>query len=306
MPVALILLAAWSANSWNAAGQAVLAVGAIVAAGWAVFTYRRAKRAEAARWLQSLFRDFYTDPTIVSAREILEYDFEKDTAQLLEWRVTDRDVPLDDGEREKLRQIDLVLNYFEQLLYLESQKLIARHDREVFFQYWFELMREPGRAALRRYLAQCGYERCAEWIKADSSEYIAVYGSLMDAYSTQDDLDVREMLELIGPCVIEGRLFSRGEFPCIVRGNGHVEGQLFAVRDRAVFRVLDELEHYDASNPAGSKYRRHCVQLIEPAKKDAWIYVWNSSDKGLVPIPSGSWADFKDGGESGVSQVKSA
>jgi gamma-glutamylcyclotransferase (GGCT)/AIG2-like uncharacterized protein YtfP len=293
MALALILLAAWSANSWNAAGQVILAVGAIIAAGWAVFTYRRAKRAEAARWLQGLFRDFYTDPMIVGAREVLEYDFEKEAAQLLERRVTDRDVPLSAEDRETLRQVDLVLNYFEQLLYLESQKLIARHDREVFFQYWFELMREPDRAALRRYLACCGYERCAEWIEAGSTEYLAVYGSLMSEYPTQDELNIRAMLEPVGFCLIEGRLFSRGEFPCVVRGDGRVRGELFAVRDQAVFRIIDQLEHYKAANPEGSMYRRQCVRLLEPSDKDSWIYVWNSSDQDLVPIPSGSWTDFQ-------------
>lgn len=298
MVVALILLAAWGANSWNAAGQVILAVGAIIAAGWAVFTYRRAKRAEAARWLQGLFRDFYTDPTMVSAREVLEYDFEENAAQLLEWRVTDRDVPLNLEDRERLRQVDLVLNFFEQLLYLESQRLIAKHDREVFFQYWFELMRKPSRAALRRYLAQCGYERCAEWLEADSREYVAVYGSLMDGYSTQDDLGIREMLDLVGPCSIKGRLFSRGEFPCIVPGDGRVRGELYAVRNPAVFKVLDELEHYDASEPDGSKYRRHCVRLIEPEQTDAWLYFWNSSVDGLAPIASGSWADYGSGNQS--------
>lgn len=298
MAVALILLVAWSADSWNAAGQVVLAVGAIVAAGWALFTYRRAKRAEAARWLQGLFRDFYTDPMIVSAREILEYDFESNAAQLLEWRVTDRDVQLDAEGREKLRQVDLVLNYFEQLLYLESQGLIAKHDRKVFFQYWFELMREPGRAALRRYLARCGYERCAEWVEADPLEYVAVYGSLMDAYPTQDELGVRNMLDLIGPCVIEGKLFSRGEFPCIVQGKGRVQGELFAVRDQAVFKALDELEHYDALDPFASKYRRHCVRLLEPEQVDAWLYFWNSSVVGLDPVPSGAWRDFNKGSTS--------
>jgi gamma-glutamylcyclotransferase (GGCT)/AIG2-like uncharacterized protein YtfP len=277
----------------------ILAVGAIVAAGWAIFTYRRAKRAEAARWLQGLFQDFYTDPTIVSAREVLEYDFEEGAAQLLEWRVTDRDVPLDVENRDTLRQVDLVLNYFEQLLYLESQGLIAKHDREVFFQYWFELMREPNRAALRRYLACCGYERCAEWINADPSEHIAVYGSLMSEYPTQDELGIREMLEPVSPCLIEGLLFSRGEFPCIVRGDGQVQGELFAVRDRAVFKIIDKLEHYEAADPMGSMYRRRCVRLIQPGNIDAWTYVWNSSDQGLVPIPSGSWAEFNGRNEDG-------
>lgn len=293
MVLALVLLAAWGANSWNAAGQVVLAVGAIVAAGWAVFTYRRAKRAEAARWLQGLFREFYTEPTIVAAREILEYDFQNLAASVLELRVTDRHIALRADEREVLRQLDLVLNYFEQLLYLESQKLIAQHDREVFFQYWLELLKEPNRAAIRRYLARCGYERCASWLGAEPTEYVAVYGSLMTSYSTQDDLGIQEKMQYVGPCMIEGRLYSRGEYPCVTQGEGRVHGELFAIKDLSVFNALDEVEHYDPADREESLYRRRCVRLVEPEGRDAWIYVWNSSSEDLIPIRSGSWRDFQ-------------
>jgi|SRR6187549_42569 len=291
MALTVALFVAWSANSWNAAGQLILAVGAIVAAAWAVFLYRRAKRAEAARWLQGLFRDFYTDPALVSARENIEYDFVEKAAPLLEKRVTDRHLQLDHKERDTLRQIDLVLNFFEQLLYLEGQGHISRKDREVFFQYWFELMKEPDRAALRRYLARCGYERCARWLGTESSEHIAFYGSLMSAYGTQDELGVRGKLEYVGPCVVEGQLYSRGEFPCVVPGDGRTRGELFSVTDLSVFRQLDGIEHYDPGQRDESLYLRRCVRLLEPQDTDAWVYLWNGSLEGLKRVDSGSWPD---------------
>lgn len=49
------------ASQWSAIAQVVLAIGAITAAAWAAYTFRKAKRAEAARWMISLFRDFYRD-----------------------------------------------------------------------------------------------------------------------------------------------------------------------------------------------------------------------------------------------------
>lgn len=291
--MALLVLAAWSASSWSAASQVALALGAIIAAGWAVFTYRRAKRAEAARWLQGLFRDFYTDTEMVKAREILEYDFEEQAAHILELRVTDRHVALDEGDRSILRKADLVLNFFEQLLYLESQGHLAQHDREVFFQYWFELMKKPSRAALRRYLARCGYERCAQWVGTGQMEYVAFYGSLMSAYSVQDELGIREMLEHQGPCTLDGRLYSRGAFPCMTRGDGRVKGELFMIRDLEIFRHIDPVEHYDPADVEGSMYRRQCVRLIDPSGIDAWVYIWTRSTVDLVSIPDGSWPRFE-------------
>jgi gamma-glutamylcyclotransferase (GGCT)/AIG2-like uncharacterized protein YtfP len=289
----MAIVASWDADSWNAAGQVILAIGAVAAAAWAIFTYRKARRAEAAQWLHGLFRDFYKDEGMVAAREVLEYDFDEVVAGILELRVTDRQVPLADHERETLRQIDLVLNYFEQLLYLEHEGHLAPHDREVFFQYWFDLIKDPERAALRRYLAKCGYERCAAWTGAGQTEYVAFYGSLMNGYPTQDELGVRDELEYVGSCVLEGQLYSRGQFPCMAPGADHVEGELFTVRSVGVFRKLDPIEHYDPENRAKSIYRRRCVHLIEPSGYDAWTYVWNGPVDDLVPIPSGSWKQFE-------------
>jgi gamma-glutamylcyclotransferase (GGCT)/AIG2-like uncharacterized protein YtfP len=292
--LALLALAAWSASAWSAAGQVALALGAIVAAGWAVFTYRRAKRAEAARWLQGLFRDFYTDGEMVKAREVLEYDFEEQAAHILELRVADRHIPLDEESRSILREVDLVLNFFEQLLYLESQGHLAQHDREVFFQYWFELLKRPSHAALRRYLARCGYERCAQWVGAGQTEHVAFYGSLMSAYGVQDELGIRGKLEHQGPCTLDGRLYSRRDFPCMTQGNGRVHGELFMFRDPEIFRYIDPVEHYDPADLGGSMYRRQCVRLIDPSDTDAWVYVWNQSTVDLVEIPDGSWSRFQN------------
>jgi hypothetical protein len=112
----LNLLASLTASQWSAIGQVVLAVGAIAAAAWAAYTFRKAKRVEAARWMISLFRDFYRDEDMSRARELIEYDFWDVAGPLLELRVLDRQIALSTVERAQLRDLDLVLNFLEQLI----------------------------------------------------------------------------------------------------------------------------------------------------------------------------------------------
>jgi gamma-glutamylcyclotransferase (GGCT)/AIG2-like uncharacterized protein YtfP len=279
-----------TAVGWSAIGQCLLGGSAFVGGGWAVFTYRKARRREAARWLQGIFNDFYTNPNLIAGRELIEYDYCERLETLLNLRVTARYVPLSQTEREDLRQLDLVLNHLEQLIYLEEEKHIAREDREVFFQYWFDLLGQPDKASLRRYLVKCGYEKCSRLLDIDPTEYVAFYGTLMNEFDSLDELHAREQLRLAGPCTIEGRLFDMGEWPSLTLGDGTVKGELFEVLDREVFRKLDPFERYDPTQRDQSGYLRRCVRLVEPAV-DAWLYVANEAVTSQQLIQSGSWYD---------------
>lgn len=281
---------ALAAESWNALGQMLLALGAVTAGAWAAYTYRKTQRAEAARWMVSLFKDFYRDEDISRARELLEYDFFNEAGPILEMRVLDREVPLSDQEREQLRDLDLVLNYLEQLLFLESEGHIREGDRKVFFEYWFDQLSHPNNASLRRYLKNCGYERCSQLLNLPSAEFFAAYGSLMTGFGSDEEESARADLTSVGPCRIPGTLFSRGDYPALVRGESDVAGELFQVDDRAAFRLLDELEHFDPESRAKSMYRRRCIRLIEPPV-DAWVYLWNEPTDSLDLLEHGSWAE---------------
>jgi gamma-glutamylcyclotransferase (GGCT)/AIG2-like uncharacterized protein YtfP len=281
-----------SAEDWNAAAQVVLAVGTVSAALSAAFTYRGSKRAEAARWMVSLFSDFYKDPDISRARELLEYDCFDVAGPLLELRVLDRHVSLSDDERERLRDIDLVLNFLEQLLYLEAEGHVLKRDRDVFFEYWFDRLKLPESAAVRRYLSNCGYERCSALLDLPNVEFFAAYGSLMSGQGGEEEDTARRSLVPLGPCRLNGTLFSRGSYPALIPGPGRVEGELFRVEDKNAFRGLDELEHYDPERRAKSMYRRRCIRLADPPV-DAWVYYWNESTESLVPVPDGSWTAWQ-------------
>lgn len=281
-----------SAEAWNAAAQVVLAVGTVSAALSAALTYRSSKRTEAARWMVALFDDFYKNPDISRARELLEYDFFDVAGPLLELRVLDRHVSLADEERDRLRDIDLVLNFLEQLLYLEREGHVLRRDRDVFFEYWFDRLKLPESAALRRYLRNCGYERCSDLLELPEAEHFVAYGSLMSGHGGAEEARARKPLTSLGACMIRGTLYSRGTYPALVPGDGMVEGELFRVTDKAAFRPLDELEHYDPERRAKSMYRRRCIRLADPPV-DAWVYYWNSSTDELTLVPDGSWSAWQ-------------
>jgi gamma-glutamylcyclotransferase (GGCT)/AIG2-like uncharacterized protein YtfP len=286
------LLLSLKASQWSAIGQVVLAVGAIAAAGWAAYTFRKAKRAEAARWMISLFKGFYQDEDMSRARELIEYDFWDVAGPLLELRVLDRQVALSPIERAQLRDLDLVLNFLEQLLYLQEEGHLLERDRNVFFEYWFDQLTQPSKAALRRYLQNCGYEHCSRLLGLESQELFLAYGSLLTGQGGDEEEEARRKLQPLGRFRVKGELYSRGEFPALVPGENQVEVELFRVEEKSTFRLLDELEHYDPRQRETSLYRRRCIHVSEPAV-DAWIYYWNGPMDGLTRIENGSWTQLQ-------------
>jgi gamma-glutamylcyclotransferase (GGCT)/AIG2-like uncharacterized protein YtfP len=206
----------------------------------------------------------------------------------LERRITDRDVPISTAEMDLLEKLDDLLNYFEHVLYLEGEKLIAKRDRQAVLEYWFDLMAEDDRAGLRRYAARWGFERVANELDAQSDEYVAVYGSLRNGLALVDTPDLARYLTEAGSCKIGGVLYDLGEYPALVPGHGTVIGELFRVEDTQVFRTLDEYEQYDPHGRDDSLYIRRCVRLKEPST-DVWVYFYNGDVSDKEVVPSGDW-----------------
>jgi hypothetical protein len=159
--VAVEVTPSWTAEEWNAFGNVLLGVGAVTAGIWTLFNYRRAQRAEAARWLQGVFRDFYLDDRFRDIKLVMEYHHVDRLGPLLERRVTDAHVPVTDDDQVLLEQLDMLLNYFEHVIYLEQERHLTKQDRQAVFEYWFDLMQAPDRAAIRRYASWFGFERVA-------------------------------------------------------------------------------------------------------------------------------------------------
>jgi gamma-glutamylcyclotransferase (GGCT)/AIG2-like uncharacterized protein YtfP len=278
-----------NAPGWSALGQTLLGTGAIFGGLWAIFNFRRARRQEAARWLQGVFRDFYLADTFKDVRELLEYNYPELAGPLLERRITDRHVPITATEMRLLQDLDTLFNYFEHVLYLEYEGQISRNDRQAVFEYWFDIMSDSERASVRRYAARFGFERVAKALKANTPEYVAVYGTLRQEHGLPDRPDAGSALRDRGECKIRGDLYDLGEYPGLYPGSGTVVGELFEVTDVNVFRDLDEYEKYDANDRDGSLYIRRSVRLVEPVV-DAWVYFYNEEVSEQQRIDSGDWA----------------
>lgn len=284
------------AEAWQAVAQLLVIAGAISTGVWAVYTYRKAQRAQASRWVQDLHSEFYTDPVLLRGRELLEYDYPGRLARLLQLRVTDRDVALNAIQRRTLQDVDRVLNFLEQLVYMEDQGHFNAGDSAVFFEYWFGVLEDPGKPELHRYLAVCGYEHLSRRLRIDPDDYVVFYGTLAAGPASTTHPQFGGALQLVGPCTIPGhQLVDLGEWPGLVPGPGEVAGQLWRVLDRTVFRRVDRVERYEATAESTSGYLRRLVSVSGPAwrTRSAWAYLttWVPTSHPAV-IESGNWMAY--------------
>jgi gamma-glutamylcyclotransferase (GGCT)/AIG2-like uncharacterized protein YtfP len=276
------------ADAWSALGHMLLGIGAVIGGGWAIYNYRQSRRYEAATWLQGVYKDFYRADTLTTVRQVLEYHYAETAGPLLSQRILDREVPTTDTEEVLLRELDTLLNYFEHVLYLEDEHRLSQKDRQAVFEYWFNLMKQPEYASLRRYAARFSFERVARVLGAHKEEYVAVYGSLLEGHGLPDRPEFGSGLSTEGRCLIPGLLFDLGGYPGLVPGDGTVRGELLRVHDLSVFRALDKYEKYEPRDRDRSLYLRKAVRLVEPAI-DAWVYVYNCDVAAFPLISSGDW-----------------
>ena len=123
------------------------------------------------------------------------------------------------------------------------------------------------------------------------AELLAVYGTLMTGQAYEGRPDVERLLRSLGPCRIPGTLFSTGDYPWLVQGDGEVHGELYEVLEADTFAILDayEGEGRHTAHGAGT-YERRRVRLLEP-DVEAWVYVWAGEPLG-EPIDEGDWRTF--------------
>jgi len=124
------------------------------------------------------------------------------------------------------------------------------------------------------------------------AELLAVYGTLMSGQAYEGRPDVERLMRSRGPCRIGGTLFSTGEYPWLVEGEGEVVGELYEIDDPGTaFPILDayEAEGRHTLDGAGT-YERRRVRLLEP-DVEAWVYTWVGERYG-EPVDDGDWRTF--------------
>jgi gamma-glutamylcyclotransferase (GGCT)/AIG2-like uncharacterized protein YtfP len=282
----------WDPASWSALADMILAIGLVAGGLWAIFTFWKAQRIESARWLHSILQDFYISEKFNTIRDKVEYEYDAVVAPLLERRLFNSEIEPSKVEVEILRELDTLLNYFENLIHLEHKGAISKKDRLVLFQYWFELICEPDKGALRRYLANYGWERVTKNICANRHDYIALYGSLREGQKAYSQLGLEEALERVGECSIAGSLYDLGEYPGLkTNGERTVKAELYRIKDPRVFAKLDDYERFNPRERSSSLYIRKIIRLADQ-DRDAWVYVYNQDLSQKELIQSGDWVKY--------------
>jgi hypothetical protein len=145
----------------------VTVLALVPAALFAVYTYWKSKKSEAAGRLQELFNRFYLDAELRPLRLNLDFNFDDTLRALIERMVKDEKSPFSTEEKQTLCQLDTLLKCLEFVLHLKKQGHISRDDCDAIFKYWFELLEKPDRECLREYIRKFGFKAVARQIATD-------------------------------------------------------------------------------------------------------------------------------------------
>ena len=126
-----------------------------------------------------------------------------------------------------------------------------------------------------------------------SGDLFVFYGLLKQGAAGQPgELDLAGAGEFGAPCRFRGRMVDLGGFPGVVAGDVLCHGVRWRVRDAGIVPAMDAFEDV-TEDPATSLYLRVKVPLLDDAGaatgETAWIYWYNRSVDGFVPVQDGNW-----------------
>lgn len=144
--------------------------------------------------------------------------------------------------------------------------------------------------------AMLGAMAAAEKVDAgdDMLRHLFVYGTLLSGAGHPMGARLGREGSLVGPALIEGRLYDLGLYPALVEagaGGGVVYGEVYALT--APVTSLRWLDAYEGIVPgrAQCEYERveRSVRLEAGGEVRAWVYLYRASIKGARIIDSGRW-----------------
>lgn len=298
--------------------EIITALAIIFAGGWSLKTYYHNKRINAARWLHELGQEFQFSKDLEQGKFLLDFKYKEEVEPLLSSLIIHWNSGLSDSQLETSVELDKVLNQFEHLLYLQSNSHISEQDRDVYFGYWFGLLKKPERGVLRRYCANFGYNQLAESYFPEhhakqTEEYILIYGTLWEGTEKYLEFEMDMHCLLVANTTLKGCLYDLGEYPGLVLEadlseedqdeSSEIPVQLFKINkgtnSKNPLNILATIDKYEACNsldPTSSEYRRTTLSTtlgIGSHKVDAWIYLYNQSTKGKSKIKDKNWLEYK-------------
>jgi gamma-glutamylcyclotransferase (GGCT)/AIG2-like uncharacterized protein YtfP len=270
----------------TAAKDLLTIVTVIPATVWALFVFTTGKQKEATARTLELFKSLYLDPEFGRLRSSMEFEYDSRICPVIDRAIARPEVEPSPADKETLRDLDLTLNHLEFLLHLEEQDQISAADRRALLGYWYDWLAEPRRSEIRLYIRRFGYaalsrllaKREEKRLSAHKRNLVAFYGTLRSGCGGEQERALTKSAQALGPCRIQGKLLNEGAWPGLVKGDGIVKGDLYAMTQR-------EIEAVDVHE--GSDFSRQRVRLLDPAV-EAWVYFYARADHGHV-IPSGDW-----------------
>jgi gamma-glutamylcyclotransferase (GGCT)/AIG2-like uncharacterized protein YtfP len=97
-----------------------------------------------------------------------------------------------------------------------------------------------------------------------SNSYLAVYGSLRRRVLARRGLAVARNLSFFGHGILRGQLFAQNGYPGAVEGPGVIRVEIFRVRDKTVFQVLDFYEGFSPDSKGYCLFDRKLIRLLRP------------------------------------------
>nr|WP_184015891.1 gamma-glutamylcyclotransferase family protein [Sphingobium boeckii] len=120
-----------------------------------------------------------------------------------------------------------------------------------------------------------------------------VYGSLRKGAPFEQASMLEGRADYRGAGHAMGRLYRIDWYPGFVRGDDpteQVRGDLFAVRDAALFAALDAYEGCAPGDPHPQEYRREKIAIrMARGHVEAWTYVYNWPVADHMLIPGGDF-----------------
>lgn len=130
--------------------------------------------------------------------------------------------------------------------------------------------------------------------------YLFVYGTLMSPFQNEMARHFHQNADLIGEARMPGFLYRVSWYPGAVvmpheayLNNQWVYGELWELKENALFDTLDRYEECSAQDALPHEYQRalQAVELIHLHRSlDAWVYLYQRSVSALEHIKTGRFS----------------
>ena len=127
------------------------------------------------------------------------------------------------------------------------------------------------------------------------SEYLFVYGTLLDDFDSYMSKFLHRNSEFIGPGYFKGKLFEISWYPGAVLSEDDSEkvyGHVFKIHNESkTFKILDDYEGIGDTNEHPNEYKRVLIEAYLDSKEtiNTWVYVYNLPTTSLKLITSGNY-----------------